>query len=897
LCGEMHYFRIPKGLWFDRLLKLKRAGFNCVNIYFAWNYHEVEPGVFDVSGEKNFAEFVKLAKDLGLYVVARVGPYICSEWDNGGHPDWLISGSLVPRSLDPSYFPYAERWLRFVLSQLSGMTVRKGGNVAAVQLENEYFWGDVPYHMELARIAREVGIDVDLYTNENRFARNTVFIDALDLYPDPWDVGSVVSRFKDLLATQPGRPLKIMEYEGGWFSRIDRPLPTARGSFPPNWTKMLLTLAAAYGADLVSVYMFHGGTNFGYWTGRWITTTYDYEASVREWGELWDRYYRVKLVAPVFYLVAGSRMVSEEWASEGRLKVVRERSDGARFIFYVNNTDSAWVDGGVKVHPRDVKVVVEGLPLGSARILRSSAAILNVVGEYALFYDEADEEFEVEVSGTEPLQCYRAEALKAGGNTVIRGRVPENDVAGCTLQSKEGLVRVIVVPRRFAERTWFEGGLFAVSDVYFVRELTPDRIVAEVRDGEGVIYVPLRLGKGVYIEELGLSKITVSAEVKKPKVEIISVSMGEAKTEVKLRLAKLRPLEELGIYRHDYYVYRATLDEDSDIYVRANDHAVIVNNGEVIASGFISVSAKARRGELLVITESTGHPNDGLVPTFTGLLSPILLGRELEADFEATEFGLVDLSYRYQPGVPTANSLSILLNREVRELVGRASWFKELPELRNWFGVIYAKSVVKISRRPTVLKLDVQAPIPWEHIVVLVNGVEVYRGPDREIYVDPEYLRDGDNEIVVGLAVFNREGKPKISVRGKAVQFRRTVEPVQIEVIGKESQSRMPVNTPIRVDKPSVIYVEFKLHKEPDTVAPIYLELRGRVNAQIYLNGVFVGRYYGDGSQSRFYLPEPYLKEVNEVKLVVVPLESSAVIDRIAVEPYFAAKVVEVDLQ
>jgi len=117
--------------------------------------------------------------------------------------------------LDKSYFPYAERWLRVILSRLSKYDQGRGGNMVALQLENEYFWGDIPLHIELAKIARQLGITVDLYTNANRFARNTYFIDSVDLYPESWRLDQVVWALKDLQATQPMTRVKIMEYEGG----------------------------------------------------------------------------------------------------------------------------------------------------------------------------------------------------------------------------------------------------------------------------------------------------------------------------------------------------------------------------------------------------------------------------------------------------------------------------------------------------------------------------------------------------------------------------------------------------------------------------------------------------------------------------------------------------------
>jgi len=145
LSGEIHYARVPRGLWRDRLLKLVRAGFNAVTTYFFWNYHEVSPGIFDFSGERDVDEFLSIASALGLRIIARVGPYVCAEWDNGGHPDWLISDNFIPRSLDPSYFPYAERWLRAILAKISRYDPSRGGGLVALQLENEYFWGDIPY--------------------------------------------------------------------------------------------------------------------------------------------------------------------------------------------------------------------------------------------------------------------------------------------------------------------------------------------------------------------------------------------------------------------------------------------------------------------------------------------------------------------------------------------------------------------------------------------------------------------------------------------------------------------------------------------------------------------------------------------------------------------------------
>ena len=97
--GSIHYFRVPRELWRDRLLKAKRAGLNCIQTYVAWNLHEPSEGQWDFEGERDVLAFIEQAADLGLYVILRPGPYICAEWDFGGFPAWLAAKSSAWRSV------------------------------------------------------------------------------------------------------------------------------------------------------------------------------------------------------------------------------------------------------------------------------------------------------------------------------------------------------------------------------------------------------------------------------------------------------------------------------------------------------------------------------------------------------------------------------------------------------------------------------------------------------------------------------------------------------------------------------------------------------------------------------------------------------------------------------
>ena len=109
--GAMHYFRIPRPYWRDRLLKLKECGFNTVETYTCWNLHEKEEGVFDFDGMLDVAAYADEAAALGLNLILRPGPYICSEWEFGGLPAWLLKyGDMAIRCNDPQYIAKVRRY-------------------------------------------------------------------------------------------------------------------------------------------------------------------------------------------------------------------------------------------------------------------------------------------------------------------------------------------------------------------------------------------------------------------------------------------------------------------------------------------------------------------------------------------------------------------------------------------------------------------------------------------------------------------------------------------------------------------------------------------------------------------------------------------------------------------
>jgi beta-galactosidase len=301
--AAIHYFRVHPALWRDRLERLRAMGCNTVEVYIAWNFHQLEPGRparFD--GWRDVAGFVRLAGELGFDVIARPGPYICAEWDFGGLPAWLLADENVRlRTTDPVYLAAVDQWFDQLIPVLAELQATRGGPVVAVQIENEYgsFGADPDYldHLRKGLIGR--GVDTLLFTSDGpqdlMLAGGTV--------PDVLATVNFGSQgaegFANLHRVRPDDPPMCMEYWNGWFDHFGEPHHTRT---PEDAARALDEILAAGGS--VNFYMGHGGTNFGFWAGanhsgvlagdpgyQPTITSYDYDAPVGEAGELTPKFH------------------------------------------------------------------------------------------------------------------------------------------------------------------------------------------------------------------------------------------------------------------------------------------------------------------------------------------------------------------------------------------------------------------------------------------------------------------------------------------------------------------------------------------------------------------------------------------------------------------------------
>jgi beta-galactosidase len=293
ISGAIHFQRIPRAAWRDRLLKARALGLNTVETYVFWNLVEPRPGAFDFSGDNDVAAFAREAAALGLNVILRPGPYACAEWDAGGYPAWLFADpTLRVRSQDPRFLAAAQRYLDALAAEVRPLLNGNGGPIVAVQIENEYgSYGDDHAYMRAGRAMLErAGFDKALL-----FTADGADMLANGTLPDTLAVvnfapGEAKSAFEKLAKARPGQPRMAGEYWAGWFDHWGEAHARTDAAKQAEEVEWMLRQGIS-----LNLYMFTGGTSFGFMAGANYqagpadhyapdTTSYDYDAVLDEAG-------------------------------------------------------------------------------------------------------------------------------------------------------------------------------------------------------------------------------------------------------------------------------------------------------------------------------------------------------------------------------------------------------------------------------------------------------------------------------------------------------------------------------------------------------------------------------------------------------------------------------------
>lgn len=461
--GEIHYSRVPRELWRDRLVRAKRLGLNTIQTYCFWNVHEPKEGVFDFSGNEDLDAWLSLVEELGMYSIVRPGPYNCAEWDNGGLPAWLnpIPGMEV-RNEYPGYLRYAERYYEKIVPIIAKHQIHKGGSVIMMQIENEHLrdWGtesNSPYMKRLYEKAVAMGIQVPMFYSGQHHQSAPAGTKPFGPRTTPW--------FAD-------------EFWTGWFTR--------HGEFDPQGTLSAANQSwriIAFGGGAYTYYPVHGGFNRGY-GGFNGDPSYDYSAPIGEAGQIRHFYEALKhssLFGSNFSeLIANSHDDPARVASvpEGARALVRSSGEKGTIAFVENSGTTTAVEGTiclsapkvelapVRLEPLEMRTVLLDVPLTAhASIAWLSSGILNrtTLGDrtYMVCYGRAGEKGEaalkLDAAPKAPWSYDVANKLARTTFTYPAG----DEVNELSITADGKMLVLLVMNTDLADRTWItEKGIF-----------------------------------------------------------------------------------------------------------------------------------------------------------------------------------------------------------------------------------------------------------------------------------------------------------------------------------------------------------------------------------------------------------------------------------------------------
>jgi beta-galactosidase len=456
--GTIHYFRVPEAYWKDRLLKLKAAGFNAVETYSCWNLHEPKEGEVCFEGGLDVLKFCKIAQEIGLMVIFRPGPYICAEWDFGGLPSWLLKDRNIRLRCDDELFlRRVKAYYGKLLGILAPMQDTRGGNIIAMQVENEYgsYGNDKSYLNKIADIMKESGIEVPLFTSDGGWC-NMLSGGTLPGIYKTINFGSrAASAFNDLKPFQSDMPETCMEFWCGWFDHYGERHHTRKPDAVVKEMKVLIDRGANF-----NLYMFHGGTNFGFMGGanygkkyQPTVTSYDYAAPLNEYGGYTPLYHQMReLIHNARGIVPGELPPSPEVQNIGIVALTEQanlldsfyKASDKHYSARPESMEYYGLDYGYIIY----KTVIEG---------KYSSALLRVEGVHDIAY--------LRINGREVKRYYRTKNGRKKRNDGFIYLLPSFD-SECTIEILvEAMGRVNYGPELY-DRKGIERVLLGAQELF-----------------------------------------------------------------------------------------------------------------------------------------------------------------------------------------------------------------------------------------------------------------------------------------------------------------------------------------------------------------------------------------------------------------------------------------------
>ena len=408
--GEFHFSRYSRENWHRELAKMKAGGITIVSTYLFWIYHEEIEGKMDFGGDNDIRAFIEECKDVGLDVVIRIGPWAHGECRNGGFPDWLLKKDYKLRDNNEEYLAVVKKWYQSIYNEVKGLFYKDGGNIIAVQIENE-FVDNAEHLAKLKEIAVECGFIAPIYTVTGWNSASGAKIPVDEVVPvfggyceAPWE------NHMNRLSPSPhyffnrmrndsaiGTDLIAKTQSDGWQLPYERyPFATCelgggievthhrRPIIKPMDIYAVSLVKLGDGNNLVGYYMYHGGTNkigelstfnetkaTGY-PNDYPILSYDFQAPLSEYGEVREQYGLLNMLhmfvndfgeefAPMIAVDSGNTVAADDTNS---LRYGMRTNGKSGFVFvnhYQRLTELADIEnavisaGNVEFPPIDVK--------------------------------------------------------------------------------------------------------------------------------------------------------------------------------------------------------------------------------------------------------------------------------------------------------------------------------------------------------------------------------------------------------------------------------------------------------------------------------------------------------------------------------------------------------------
>ncbi|KAI3714480.1 hypothetical protein L6452_21434 [Arctium lappa] len=345
ISGSIHYPRSTTKMWPDLIKKAKDGGIDAIETYVFWNAHEPFRRQYDFSGNLDLIRFIKTIQDHGLYAVLRIGPYVCAEWNYGGFPLWLhnMQGIDFLRTADTVYMNEMQNFTAMIVDMVKQekLFASQGGPIILAQVENEYgnvmtSYGDAAkaYVDWCSRMADSLNIGVPWIMCQQGDAPQPMIDTCNGFYCDQFTPNNANS------------PKMWTENWTGWYK-------TWGGSDPMRTAEDLAYAAARFfqlGGTFQNYYMYHGGTNFGRTAGGpYITTTYDYDAPLNEYGNLnQPKYGHLKELHAILHsmekLLTHGDVSHQDMGNSISVTVYKTSDESGCFLSNTNTTADAMVN-------------------------------------------------------------------------------------------------------------------------------------------------------------------------------------------------------------------------------------------------------------------------------------------------------------------------------------------------------------------------------------------------------------------------------------------------------------------------------------------------------------------------------------------------------------------------